>query len=358
MSKRRFARRAFTTVELLTVIAIIAVLAALLLPAVQFARERARQTQCANNLKEIGVAMSHHNQALLILPTAGRYDPASPTNPLWNLPRSESGSAGSVPVPLHPKQQNWGWAYQILPYLQKEAAYKDLAVNYRLKADEWVVRSYLCPTRARQPIVVWGQEGMGFVTSPDDGPKGHPAIDYAGNGGFRTAARRSKYETPYMQPSPRMYPAPGCDAYPDGAIIPPDFLIDGKPVRETLSLGSSGDFPDGGSNTILAGERRMNRPLSPEDPAEDSGYAAGYTWDTMRWAYFAPYSDAASMPTNGHPLEPVPADYGTLFGATHSSICNFVNVDGSTRGVSYTIDLRTFQQLCSRNDGASPTVGP
>src|SRR5262245_32799955 len=104
-------RSGFTLIELLVVIAIIGVLIALLLPAVQQAREAARRTQCANNLKQLGLAIHNYHDAHKIFPFGKGLDyrqtlPAAPVYPRW--------SAQAL----------------LLPFLEQDAYYQD--INFEL----------------------------------------------------------------------------------------------------------------------------------------------------------------------------------------------------------------------------------
>src|SRR3954466_7166965 len=94
-------RKGFTLIELLVVIAIIAILIGLLLPAVQKVRSAAAKIQCANNLKQIGLAMHNFESSNQGFPTAG----------------ANSGAFGATGVGF----ETMGWAYQLLPYIEQES---------------------------------------------------------------------------------------------------------------------------------------------------------------------------------------------------------------------------------------------
>ncbi len=115
MSRKR--RRGFTLVELLVVIAIIGILVALLLPAVQAAREAARRMQCSNNAKQIGLAMHNYHDVHRAFPKI-----------IWgcpDVPQYENG--GVLPLPYHHT-----WVTALLPYLEQTAVYD--RIDFRLRA--------------------------------------------------------------------------------------------------------------------------------------------------------------------------------------------------------------------------------
>jgi len=126
----RIRRDAFTLVELLVVIAIIGVLVALLLPAVQAARESARRTQCTNNLKQLALAVHNHHDVFGILPYAGS---DGPTATCCNASTRDG----------------WSWAYQLLPFVEQNNLYRQTSDSIVYNT---AVPGYYCPSR-RTPTV-------------------------------------------------------------------------------------------------------------------------------------------------------------------------------------------------------------
>ena len=133
-------RHGFTLVELLVVIAIIAILIALLLPAVQAARAAARRLQCANNLKQVGVALHNYHSVHSVFPVG-----------FW----------GNLYIPVN-QEDGWAWGTFILPYLEQgdinEAfdfsldSYRNFTVNRQAAAHH--VQVYICPDDPQAPELV------------------------------------------------------------------------------------------------------------------------------------------------------------------------------------------------------------
>jgi prepilin-type N-terminal cleavage/methylation domain-containing protein len=287
-------RQGFTLVELLVVIAIIGILVALLLPAVQSAREAGRRTVCMNQLKQMGIALHLHLDSHRVFPDGGAD---------WTAPRSMT--ANGTPE-IAPKQK-WGWAYQILPYIEQSNVYNlpvDTDVAYAL------IPTYFCPSR-RKPVRLPGIESA----MPANSLRG--ALDYAGNGGTDPA-----YNTV------------------TGSRL--GFI----PFRDPNSAFTSADILDGLSNTLALGERAFNRNSNPAYYDENNGYMDGYDWDTIRWGQSIPERDRKEQVPPG-------LQYSYKFGSSHPATCQFVYGDGSVKGILFNVDAKLFAALSLRSDGVA-----
>jgi prepilin-type N-terminal cleavage/methylation domain-containing protein len=225
-------RGGFTLIELLVVIAIIGLLVALLLPAIQQAREAARMTECRNHLKQIAVAFHNHHDNLLIFPSGGWN--------WWTPPNYVSGSSGS---PEMGDKQHAGWPFQILPYIEADAVWKSGTVTAIATPNQL----FFCPSRRGPQTLTYPD---GYIPPVTGGDLKHALCDYAGSN------------------------------------------LDGTGVIRQFTATRISEVTDGTSNTLLVAEKRMNQSdLGQNQPDDNEGYTAGFDEDNMRLTSEPPAHD-------------------------------------------------------------------
>ena len=336
----------FTLVELLVVITIIGILIALLLPAVQSAREAGRKVQCGNNIKQLALGIIDHEQHHGFFPSGG-----------WSW--EWTGDPDRRPG----KDQPANWAYAILPFIEQQPLYDlgmdgqpDTLTPQQLAGAatrcQTPLAAFICPTR-RQTLLfpfgggIWvgvpcyGSDGSYTAYNANTVQLGNRS-DYAANAGDGTSC----WET-YMPTSLAQAATWNATRWPN-----PSSSTTG--ICYWHSQVAMRDITDGASNTYLLGEKYLSPDnyYNGKDHSDNETLFCGFDNDTHRLTYC---NEANLADTNNPyftPKQDTPGEENWLrFGSAHAVSFNMSFCDGSVQNVNYSINMVVHHRLGNRMDG-------
>jgi prepilin-type N-terminal cleavage/methylation domain-containing protein/prepilin-type processing-associated H-X9-DG protein len=329
-------RGGFTLVELLVVIAIIGILIALLLPAVQAAREAARRSQCQNNLKQMCLATHNYHDSHRALPLN--------RDPSW-------GQDGDVLINPSPTTGAFSWIVSVLPYIEQTTLYNQFnlhdisgatpggwsagtpTVGNQFAARQ-VVPTLLCPSNPMDSNMVAPAQSVGYTDGTGARISGAARTDYTGNMGFMWAGWRDCAAVPF----PPIVAIAGVNA-------PWTDIGDGRKIQGCTGVfGYRGqmridDIVDGTSNTVCV--------LEDYHWARGKNFPSEYTVDAA-WA--SPLSAISNLrnPINNRFLQGAGDVRCHGWSSLHPGGAQAALADGSVRFVNETISVFTYQAIATR----------
>jgi prepilin-type N-terminal cleavage/methylation domain-containing protein len=353
---KRCIRNAFTLVELLVVIAIIGILVALLLPAIQAAREAARRSQCVNNLKQLSLGALNHESSQKHFPSAGL-----------------GGKWIGDPNFGFGRKQPGGIFYNILPFIEEQSLHDigqgvgssstDAARKKAMAARvPQQVKAFVCPSR-RSGGPYTNNDKISGAAIPLGG-KNHDDVmqiargDYAGNIG------NGDQKT-----------SPGGDSSPEDVEKGTFETITVNVAYKEFSKGATGVFTywsfnklksitDGLSKTYCIGEKWVPMAMYENGGSggDDQSVYCGLDRDIIRWA-----RGKNQAPTQAGELPPIPdsiaipatddpSKYDSNFGGPHAGVVLMSMCDGSVHSISFDIDPTIHGFLGNRKDGEAVTL--
>jgi prepilin-type N-terminal cleavage/methylation domain-containing protein/prepilin-type processing-associated H-X9-DG protein len=353
----------FTLVELLVVIAIIGILVALLLPAIQAAREAARRSQCKNNLRQAALACLNHESTHRIFPFGG-----------WGAAWMGDPDQGVGP------QQPGGWIYASAPFLEEQAIFNlGKGLDFESKKVELskqmatVISVFNCPSRRtgfNQPAknsqgracdggyTDGDPQGLRNALIPSTLAKTDYAINSLGAPSFPNYAQcaeltclapdglsdTGKGSYPYCTWHSAGYAAPTAWANLSG--------ISGFRMAARMK-----QITDGASQTVLVGEKFVQPRFYEGDcPCDGSNPSSGNGGDNNSMYQGSDYDNSRTdMPMQDHDDPENPICVGTgighqNFGSAHPGAAHISFCDGSVRAIDYEIDEMAWGLLLKRNN--------
>ncbi len=307
-------RAAFTLVELLVVIFVIAILIALLLPAVQAAREAARRVQCANRLKQIGLAVQNY--------------------------AAQAGRGDILPSFYHAGNISVGWRYTILPFLEKQtlqdpakvAAYENLGPRPEILSRR--VDDYQCPSTPGYPRVVISGGAQKWLNSG--------ATDYIASFMIMTRTELGYFAGAWY-------------GAPDATITHADEgrVVDENGATRVAQIATQAHarwsyITDGLSNTLLVVEQAGKPDVYGPDAVRIEGErGADYTWVNADPRSFIPYNTTFQFELDRYVLGHNHVNaYGFHPRGVQAAFC-----DGSVRWLADNTSISVFIAVVSREGG-------
>lgn len=283
-------RKGFTLVELIVVLAVIGVMVALLLPAIQQVRESARRVSCRNNLKQIGLAIHNYHDIHNCLPHAFIYSPPS------------SGVTGF-----------WGWEVGLLPYLEQQPLYFKL----NPQGEPHVIGRYY---QQHGVIIPGGETLLSVFRCPSS----------------TLPPRASDLGPATLSPHVRGYGTSDYKGSNGGHFSLGLFVWDDPPVRFS-------DITDGASTTIAVGEASYPGRAGHVFPIWLGLYKYAHE-NTIETRF--PINCVPSF--SGHFWVNAQTDSCAL--SQHTEIAQFLLADGSVRALPQSIDRDVYSNLGGRSD--------
>jgi prepilin-type N-terminal cleavage/methylation domain-containing protein/prepilin-type processing-associated H-X9-DG protein len=300
MSVRNYTlRRGFTLVELLVVIAIIGVLVALLLPAVQAARESARRTQCSNKLKQLTLALLNYQDTSLVFPPQG--------------------------LPTHGTPNAWGWGPMIFPFIELQPLYQSLQVNTGMPPG-----ANVGTLPAAQAVFSGGmllQQRVDAFMCPSDGNTvlnqfyANPRGSSNGSDRYSKSNYLCNQQVIAAAPAFNKLPPPACTRMAQITDGTSNVLLLGEralrvnPVQKRSTGGVVWGLPTNNSDAATC--FHPNHPINTSDPSDD-----------FRANNYTQYASLARVPSNCN------AHVAT---SNHPNGAQFALCDGSVRFVNQNI---------------------